>query len=150
MKPIFNMQHLPIHETFIEPECKALGRLVTNGQRKMLMQNPTARRLFIRKSMFHSLLNWEVLDTPTSFNKFPAAFGKNPIKKTMRFKKPLRNNHVLAQKETFPRAITPDTFINLIQQHNWFESEKHGQDIGLETAIKDWIGRYGSKVRVRT
>jgi hypothetical protein len=150
MKPIFNMQHLPIHETFIEPECKALGRLVTNGQRKMLMQNPTARRLFIRKSMFHSLLNWEVLDTPTSFNKFPAAFGKNPIKKTMRFKKPLRNNHVLAQKETFPRAITPDTFINLIQQHKWFESEKHGQDIGLETAIKDWIGRYGSKVRVRT
>jgi hypothetical protein len=144
------MQHLPIHETFIEPECKALGRLVTNGQRKMLMQNPTARRLFIRKSMFHSLLNWEVLDTPTSFNKFPAAFGKNPIKKTMRFKKPLRNNHVLAQKETFPRAITPDTFINLIQQHKWFESEKHGQDIGLETAIKDWIGRYGSKVRVRT
>ena len=150
MKPIFNMQHLPIHETFIDPECKALSRLVTTGQREMLMQNPTARRLFIRKAMFHSLLNWETLDTPVSFNEFPAAFGKNPIKKTMRFKKPLRNNHVRAEKETFPRAITPDTFINLIQQHKWFESEKHGQDIGLETAIKDWIGRYGSKVRVRT
>ena len=150
MKPIFNMQHLPTHETFIDPECKALGRLVTAGQRKMLMQNPTARRLFIRNSMFHSLLNWEAPNTPPSLNEFPAGFAEKPIKKTMRFKKPLRNNQVLAEKETFPRAITPDTFINLIQQHKWFESEKHGQDIGLETAIKDWIGRYGSKVRVRT
>jgi hypothetical protein len=144
------MQHLPTHDAFIGLECKASGRLVTARQRKMLMQNSTARKLFIRNSMFHSLLNWEALDTPFSIHKFPTGFAEKPIKKTMRFKKPLRNNQTLAEKETFPRSITPDTFIHLIQQHKWLESEKHGQDIGLETAIKDWVGRYGSKVRVRT
>jgi len=144
------MQHLPRHETSIDNESKTLSPLMTSCQRKTLMLNPTARRLFIRNSMLHSLLAWESLNTPSFLNGFPAGFIKKPIKKPMRFKKPFRNKHVLAEKETFPRAITPDNFINLIQQHKWVESEKHGHDIGLESAIKDWIGRYGGNVRVRT
>jgi hypothetical protein len=150
MKPIFNMQHLPTHDVFIDPECKVSAHLVTARQRKMLMQNPTARKLFIRNSMFHSLLHWEALNSPFSLHEFPTGFAEKPINKTMRFKKPIRNNQSLAEKETFPRAITPDTFINVIQEHKWLESEKHGQDIGLETAIKDWVGRFGRRVRVRT
>ena len=144
------MQHLPRHETCIDNESQPLSPLMTSSQRKTLMQNPTARKLFIRNAMLHSLLTWGSLNPPSSLNGFPAGFIEKPIKKPMRFKKPFRNNHVLAEKETFPRAITPDTFINLIQQHKWVESEKHGHDIGLESAIKDWIGRYGGNVRVRT
>jgi len=127
-----------------------LHPFVTAEQHKMIMQSDITRRRFVRKSMFRSLLQWEATYPASSLNRFPSGFAENPIKKPMRFKKPIRNNHAFSDKETFPRAITPDSFINMIQQHKWFESEKLGQDIGLETAIKDWIGRYGSKVRVRT
>ena len=35
-----------------------------------------------------------------------------------------------------------------ILKHKWIESEKQGQDIGLERALLDWICRHRSEWRV--
>jgi hypothetical protein len=34
-----------------------------------------------------------------------------------------------------------------ILRHKWFESEKHGQDIGFERALLDWIVNHRAKWR---
>jgi len=68
----------------------------------------------------------------------------------MRFKNPKLNTRKPPQRPTYPRLVKPTDFLRMIQEHKWLESEKQGRDIGLETAMEDWLSRFGDKVRIRS
>lgn len=115
-----------------------------------IKQDATIRKRYLRKVMMHSLLQSENAQT-TSCASFPspAYLANKPMKMTMRYKNPSLKNTTPSQRETFTRAIKPAVFMDMIQEHKWIESQKRGHDIGLETAMQDWVSRFGSKLRVR-
>ena len=54
------------------------------------------------------------------------------------------------ERVRYPKPLKPDEFLSVIQRHKWLESEKAGCDIGMESALNDWIFRFGQKTRIRS
>ena len=96
--------------------------------------------------MLASILTWKVnnhkgIEASQSFKN--KEMTMKSIKKTMLPKQK-------KERVRYPKPLKPDEFLNVIQRHKWLESEKAGCDIGMESALNDWIFRYGRKTRIRS
>ena len=111
-----------------------------------LRQDSSARKNLVRQRMFKSLLHWEGL---ASGNADPSEHKPKPMR-TMKFKNPNSKRREPEVRSRYPKCVNPEDFLGMIQEHKWIESEKRGQDIGMETAIRDWLQRFGRKVRIRS
>ena len=111
-----------------------------------LKTNKTSRRNLIRERFLDSILTWEVnhpkrIDASQSFKN--KEMTMKSIKKTMLPKQK-------TERVRYPKPLKPDEFLSVIQRHKWLESEKAGCDIGMESALNDWIFRFGQKTRIRS
>ena len=118
--------------------------VAVNPNQASLKHDPSARKRYLRQTMFQSLIQWEALSPKRTF---PSAFADKPMM-TMRFKKPKLKQRKPAETQTYPRAVKPDDFLDMIHQHKWIESEKQGRDIGMEAAMLDWLDHFKNKIRV--
>ena len=94
--------------------------------------------------MFDSLLQWESPSDAPGRASEPCDKPMRP----MRIKNPKLKNKKPEGRPRYPRLIKPGDFLLIVQQHKWLESEKQGRDIGLETAMEDWLSRFGDKIRI--
>ena len=112
----------------------------------ILRTNKTSRRNLIRERFLDSILTWEVnhpkgIEASQSFKN--KEMTMKSIKKTMLPKQK-------TERVRYPKPLKPDEFLSVIQRHKWLESEKAGCDIGMESALNDWIFRFGKKTRIRS
>ena len=117
-----------------------------NPTNSNLRTNKTSRRNLIRERFLDSILTWEV-NNPKAIEASQSFKNKEmtmkSIKKTMLPKQK-------TERVRYPKPLKPDEFLSVIQRHKWLESEKAGCDIGMESALNDWIFRFGQKTRIRS
>ena len=111
-----------------------------------LRTDKASRRNLIRERFLDSILTWEV-NNPKAIEASQSFKNKEmtmkSIKKTMLPKQK-------TERVRYPKTLKPDEFLSVIQRHKWLESEKAGCDIGMESALNDWIFRFGQKTRIRS
>ncbi len=48
-------------------------------------------------------------------------------------------------KFTLEELLKDKRVVEEIQRHQWFESEKRGQDVGFEAAANEWYKRFANE-----